>query len=347
MRLIWKKRKMPSDDQRVWDDWSRLHAKYHNQNPMLDRRFVQALLQHFPASVYLLSGFSGSQLAAMILLENANPFRWRSYCPSQMQLTPLLVSPDCDFNPVGLLKACGAEVIRLDLLQLDPLEHMAAIRDLDETNHYGINIQTSTVGDFDNFWQSRSKNLRKNVSRYFNRVEHDNHTIVLQLVRDADDMDAAVTRYADLESNGWKSAEGTAITAHNTQGKFYRTVMKNFSQKGLALVAECYIDGTLVSSRLNIGAGTQMVVLKTAFDETQKQYAVGRLNLYLLLQYLFSDSRWKTVDYYTKATKEQIDWSTSQRDMVHGTIYRTPWLRKLFSILLGLRRFLHRRVGKI
>ena len=144
-------------------------------------------------------------------------------------------------------------------------------------------------------------------------------------------MGDAVERYAQLESQGWKGKEGTALRPGGAQCRFYTEVLERFSglsdHEGLAF--ELYYEGRLVASRLCIANESILVALKTAYDESIKAIAPGRLLLKETLEYLAASYGSRPIEFYTKATRDQLAWATATREIVHISIYANAFYRTL------------------
>jgi len=58
------------------------------------------------------------------------------------------------------------------------------------------------------------------------------YKLELKGIRDPGQVAEAIREYGMLEAKGWKSREGTAVTADNAQGRFYREVFERFCARG-------------------------------------------------------------------------------------------------------------------
>jgi CelD/BcsL family acetyltransferase involved in cellulose biosynthesis len=184
-------------------------------------------------------------------------------------------------------------------------------------------MAVSLDGGFESYWLSRSRKLVQNIGRYERRVGADGLNRKFCRITALQDIGPAVARYAALESQGWKSALGTAITLSNNQGAFYSALMSRFAQDGDAMVFELWLDHHHVASRLVIRSGAMIVMLKTTYDETYSKYSPGRLLLHDAIQSLFSSNPGKVVEFYTDANADLLTWATGQRYIKHASLYRS------------------------
>ena len=311
----------------LWEEWDELNQIYYSSHPMLDSRFVTALIQYFPAELSIMAGSREDVVKAFILIQHPRFGICQTFQPSQSQIVMAIMPTGDRFDDKKLLRCAPARVARLDLFSVDPLYHSSLLK-LNNTTiqSAAINmiVDVEEAVDFENYWRSRPKNLRKNISRYTNRLKREIGQYEFCVVSSTRQMKQAVSRYGFLESRGWKGRNDTALHPSNQQGNFYRSVMTSFADSGEARVFELYIEEKLVASRLCIVNESQMIILKTTFDEKYKKYAFGRILLHDVIKYVFDSGLTKKIDFYTNASRDQLEWATDQRRMVNSSIYRRP-----------------------
>lgn len=326
--------------------WDELNARLMRGHGMLDGAFVDALLRHF--------GDRGAQLAvatsagvpvAMLLLHGQSRGLgvWSSYLPSQTQIGPTLLPADTPLD--GLFAVLPGYASEVDLLCNDP--RFGDWRDLPgrpvKTLPHALTMNVALRESFDDYWAQRPRKLIQNMRRYLRRLQSEGGTERLVVISSREDMSAAVARYAELESSGWKGREGTAVSSDNPQGRFYADVMREFAARGEAMVYELWLDDQLLASRMLLLRPGMAVMLKTAFDERFERLAPGRVLLLRTLEDLFRRAPGAVVEFYTNADADLLAWSTSQRWIQHVSVYRHAGLPALFGVLRrGSRQVLRR-----
>lgn len=355
----------------LWDDWHRLNLRCHRGNMMLGASFCELLVKYFATNVFLAVAWQRTstndqsagaadkpvqcsladadqkarQPAALALLESNGNGRWSIFKPSQAQVALILADPNIVLSMQSLVDAIPGSVARLDFLGLDPLEHPGLITQLSpELQASATDIRVELSGGFSDYWAQRPKNLRKNISRYFNRVERELGQVKLVFNTEPSDVYRATSRYGMLESQGWKGYEGTALHPSNDQGQFYQEFMAaQAGNDGKAFVAETYVADRLVASRLCcIGVDT-LVILKTTYDESMKKYAFGRLQLHSLIEHCFSMNALRYIDFYTNASPEQLEWSTDSRQMVNASYYSKAPIGQVYQWAVKLKKRMNGR----
>lgn len=303
--------------------WDALCARIFRPNPMFDSRFVDSLLQHFGEGREWLC-YLGDAAAprAMCVLRAESPFIWSTFLPSQAQIALTLIDHR-DLVP-GLIQALPKTVLELRLLCNDP--DFGDLSEPDnrkqETRDHALTASIPLNGTFDAYWARRPKKLVQNIDRYLRRATKDGLEVRSAWISEEQGIEAAVARYAALESAGWKGKIGTAVHLEHSQGHFYLDVLKRFASKRGAEIYELWFGDQLAASRLAICHGNATVMLKTTYDESLAQYAPGRLLLRQVIEHKFASASGGHIEFYTDANNDMLAWSDSTRWIRHVTYHR-------------------------
>ena len=326
------------------NDWDKLNASYFEVHPYFDSRFVEPLISNFADSDHFLAiGREDGSISRMLVLERRSAVAWAIFRPSQAQITPLMM-PDLGGLP-DLFKELPGPGLSVDFLCQDPVYspfHPDSRKSSEHWKNYVETMSISVQNSFEDYWTSRSRNLRKSISRRINKYEVEPRLVVHS---DNEQIQKALYRYGIMESSGWKGKDGTAIHPDNIQGKFYGQVLEEFAETRGAFIFELYIGNDMAASQVAIGNGSMLVMLKTTFDENLSHLAPGRVLQYMLLEREFSRRQHEVLEYYTDATDEQKSWATHTRQIYHVGVARNPALQAVFGIARGgrqlARRFFH------
>jgi Acetyltransferase (GNAT) domain len=320
------------------DEWNALNRSLSNSNPVLEARYVDLLLKHFgQGNEYLCYIDSGYADVACCVLRRRATGAWQSFMPSQAPLGPTLAASVRALNQ--LVDTVPNWVGKLDLLCIDPL---LVPRDRSGDTHvvefaHGNTMNIRISGGFDEYWDSRSRNLTHNIRRYTNRLTRANLEARLVQYRAPDEMAGAIARYGALESAGWKGDAGTAVHRDNAQGAFYTELMQTYAASGNATVYEYWLDDTLAASRLVIASESMAVILKTTYDETFSEFAPGRLLLRAMIQDVHARGDVSSIEFYTNATREQLAWATHYRTIRHLSFFPNRTTRIGYNLWRKLR----------
>ncbi|MDR6983605.1 CelD/BcsL family acetyltransferase involved in cellulose biosynthesis [Rheinheimera pacifica] len=344
--VYWQVQLFDMNDPQFFADWTLLSNSYHGNNQLLGTEFLTSLLVYFGHTpLYQVRAIRQGQVQCLMLLRQRNKLIWELYKPSQAQVGLLLINPAFTPDVTALLSALPGIAARIDFLSLDPAEHLALLNVLHDHQQafYATNMQIKLQDGFDSYWQLRSKNLRKNMSRYENRLQRENTTLDFRQISSAQHIKSAVDRYGMIESKGWKGKLGTALHPSNRQGQFYRDFLYQLAQQNNAVVYEYYIQDRLVASRLCCIKHDMLIILKTTFDEEFKSFALGRLLLKQILHTLFDNHSVKVIDFYTNASPEQLEWATDTRSIYNGTVYAKNIFGNTLQLLTRLKQKLKKK----
>jgi len=322
-------------------DWDRLNQRLYQAHPLLDSRFVAALLKHFaqPCTYLAIYQITGEPISNLLILEPTKLGLWRTFLPSQAQIAPVLCSEPAALSQ--LPAALPGFTLAIDILCQDPLFSFAqtTVPYLDVFAHVTtINIEITR--SFTDYWQQRSRKLQQNIRRYFNRLSKNGSTYKLNIITTPNELELALQRYGVLESKSWKGASGTAIHRDNLQGLFYTDVLQTFASNRQAEIVELCFNDQLVASRINVLNTQMLVTLKTSYDEDLAKMAPGRLLLYLLIEREFNLQRLMQIEFYTNATNDQKTWATDSRTIQQLTLYRGMIEKKLTYIYRSVKKII-------
>jgi CelD/BcsL family acetyltransferase involved in cellulose biosynthesis len=338
-RLEWRARAI-AQDQGLGESlqaWDLLHQRLALSHPLLTGEFIDALLRHFhePGVLLCTARDAVGEAVAMTLLRGNRRHAgiWSSFLPAQAQIGPNLLPQAVDLG--GLFAALPGHAGELDLLCNDPrFGDLRALPGLPVSSMpHALTMSVSLRGSFDDYWAQRPRKLVQNMRRYLRRLQSESGGERVEVISSPEAVVAAVGRYADLESRGWKGRQGTAVRSDNAQGRFYAEVMGGFAARGEALVYELWLGEDLLASRMLLLHGGMVVMLKTAFDEAFERFAPGRVLLLRTLEDLFKRLPGGVVEFYTDAESDLLAWSTSQRWINHVSAYRYRGLPAVYELL--------------
>lgn len=315
-------------DERWWADWDRLNDTHLQSHPLLSSRWARNLVASFGPQdlrfARLVRG-NGEPLAATIL-QPTGFGRWRVFCPAQAAIALLVF----DRSLAGgmqwlqqLLRRMPGIGLVLDVPYQD--QPYSWVETPEHTSLHRVSLGTTirirSPEGLDKYWAERPKELRDNVRRRQRKAGEEGHQFRLAAVTEPGLIGAAVDRYGQLESSGWKGKEGTALHPDNVQGRFYRAMMEAYATTGDATMFELWNREQLAASRIVIRGPTMYVILKTTFDENLRNFAPGHVQLYEMFRTMLADPQ-RVVELYTKATRDWLLWATDTRSIDDVSIYR-------------------------
>lgn len=324
-------------DTQLQTDWDRLNATRGNL-PFMSAKAITLALRIFGAgSERLLIGRSGPQAQAMLLLKRAKGMQWETFQPSQLPLGAWVADAGQDLQTLAL-ELCRGPLgfsLSVSITQVDPFvaerkPDTERIRHSDYIDTGWIDLKEAA--DFESYWAARGKNLRQNMRKQRNKLAAEGVALNMKVLRTTGEMADAIKQYGELESAGWKASNGTSIHPDNAQGRFYQELLENASLDGEAVVYMYLFDDKVVAVNLCLLRGGTLIVLKTTYDESIKQFSPAFLLRENELQEIYAEGQVKRIEYFGRL----MDWHTkltdNKRTLYHLTLYRWPMIKRLVEV---------------
>jgi CelD/BcsL family acetyltransferase involved in cellulose biosynthesis len=325
---------------RLASTWDMLNAEA-GDLPFLHSRFILPLCEVFGDGSLRIALCENAQgPLAMSVLSRKSLVRWESFQPSQSPLGAWVMRPDQDFEKLlaALAKSLPGAALVVGITQQDPgCIPRPAESPLLHTLDYIRTARVPVTGSFDDYWNLRGKNLRHNMKRQRAVLAQDGVVTRLEILTRPDEVGPAIEDYGRLESAGWKSASGTAVSSDNAQGRFYRSMLEAFCRAGKGRIYRYRFGEKVVAVDLCIEGGGALVILKTTYDESIKSISPAFLMRQESFRKLFEEGQVKRIEFYGRVMEWHTRWSNDVRTMYHVNYYRWPFLPKVKRMVTSLR----------
>jgi len=319
------------------DAWQALNDRG-MKTPLLDARFVQPLLDVFGSGRELLAVHGDPRApGAMAIVERHGFGKWETFQPSQSPLGAWV--SDAEHAPSekllldlarklpGIVLSCGVTQIDPDLVaRPSPTDRLFAL-------DYILTARIAVTGTFEDYWGARGRNLTKNMRRRRRRLEESGTKPRLEALTNPAAMARAVEEYGALESKGWKSGTGTAISGENAQGRFYTRMLEAFAARGEAVVYRYWYGDKLAATDLCIHKDGVIIVLKTTYDEALAESSPAMLMREDAFAQIFASGKFRRIEFYGKVMDWHTKWSDDFRQMYHLTAFRWAFVPRLLARL--------------
>ncbi len=317
--------------------WNELNLKNNNQS-VLSAEFTQALIDNFSTgNELLILGWQSNELVFAGIFEKLTRFRWRTFQASQAPLGCFI----CEANLLNVdivsmvSKQLPNKPILLDFTQIDSQHHPLKLN----TNLFSLPyISTGKLtvpSDFDEYFANFSKNSRQNFNKARNRLAKSDVITKLEIITDSNAIKEFVAIYGEIESSGWKSAQGTSIHIDNEQGKFYIDLLTSFASTGAAQIWCYYFNEEVVAVDLCISMAETLVILKTTYKEEYAKFSPAILMKLDAYKQLGIDGKITTIEYFGKTKDWHKRLQCHERDIYHITWCKFPrlftWAKKLIN----------------
>lgn len=310
--------------------------------PFLQSAFLQPAITAFGCGDELLCLYkSQGQLHMAMIVGKQAKGMWQTFQPSQLPLGAFISDGRVDIATASasLWAKLPGLTLGLGLTQLDPnFDTRPTDSGLLQSKDY---IQTAWVdiaGPFDAYWEARGKNLKQNTRKQRNKLQSEGIEPRLECLQAVAEMGPAIEQYGQLESAGWKTADGTAIHPDNEQGRFYRQMLENFAAQGRARVYQYWFGDKVVAMDLCIEDASVIVILKTTYDESYKAVSPSTLMRQTEFQQLFDEQKLRRIEFYGKVMEWHTRWTDTQRGLYHANLFRFGLIPKLLALKAQLNK---------
>jgi hypothetical protein len=319
------------------DQWDAVNLSQNN-HILLDSGFVRLLLHHFGSRDVVLAINEEPDNPAMALLTRKAPGVWETFQPAWAPLGLILYGLEerAAQNLRSLLRSLPGYALQLSVLQQDPnypglsdLSKCAWAEKLDYMQIARIPLEAT----FQTYWANRDDRLRKNNDRLRRRMAERGFNLEFVVIRDPAAVGDAIREFGRLESKGWKAKGGTAMTADDAQGHFYRAVLEYFCTRGEGVIYQLRLNGQPIATDLCITRGDMFVVMRTTYDEEWKVYAPGVLLREDIVRSIYAESRVRDYEFYGPLMEYQLCWTGDTRTLYHLTCFRHSWVRGLRQLV--------------
>jgi hypothetical protein len=312
----------------MWDEINRTQGNH----ILLDSIFVRPLIRYFASQEALLGISEDPRNPGMVLVDKIKKGLWQTFQPSQSPLGLILFgNKDNVLGQIrALMHSLPGYALGFAVLQQDP--DVSVFRDLNRSQMIEILEYTKTArvtltGTFEDYWKRRGRDLVDNLARRCRHLTSKGIQFELVVDRHPGRVAECIQEYGTLEGIGWKSRQGTAVTADNRQGLFYREMLEDFCRDGEGVMYRLLFDGKTVASQLGLERDGMLILLKMAFDENFKDFSPGFLIQRMIFKTLFSEGKINVVEFYGPVRDGwTTKWTDEIRRMYHVNFYRHGWV---------------------
>lgn len=322
-------------------DWDALN-QIRGNHVLLDSRFVACSLHHFGCRDLLLATSKNAGGTGIALLRKNKPGFWETFTPSQAPLGFILLSQsDVKGEMVrGLLGTLPGFAMQLALLSQDaesspwfPVREDSGLEILEIMQTGRVRLE----GTFEDYWQSRSSNLRHNLARQRRRLKEQGRRLELVTHKNTDAIAACIGEFGRLESSGWKAELGTAVSKNNVQGRFYRDLFEQFSISEESVIFQLLLDGKVVATDLCLQRAGMLIVLKTTYDESLNHISAALLMREDIVRQLYLEHECRVIEFFGPAKEWHTKWTGDFRPMYHINCHRNAMVSGIRKMIRSVR----------
>ncbi len=141
------------------------------------------------------------------------------------------------------------------------------------------------AGNFTDYWQTRSPDLRRNVRRYLAKAEAAGSVVFDKAEIVTEELTNALIR---LHGERWRRQGQPGMIKANHSAEFLRDVATKFSERGSLRIFSLRFDGEVSALIIGFLHRNQFFSYMSAFDPEHESFGFGRTLLFQTIEYLWS-----------------------------------------------------------
>lgn len=316
---------------RLEGDWDALTRA---QSPLADAAFIRCFSDAFARPPTIHAVRDGARvIAALPLVRDGRVARaWVSldneHHPYWL-ISGALDRPAADRLLDGVLD--GADYLFLRRL---PVRDPSTVALVDAARARGLPaVQLESVagdarivldGSWPEFRARLPKNFQRDLPRKQRQLERLGRLELDELVAPGPALDAALAECFDIETRGWKGAEGAPIVRDPATLQFYGDLARALAAAGRFALYTLSLDGRIIAFEYCLRGGGHLEMLKLSFDPAFEKQSPGQVLRMLLLEREMA--RGEITHYHLgRPSQWKLRWATEVAPLCTLRIYaRTP-----------------------
>jgi len=177
----------------------------------------------------------------------------------------------------------GSSLLELGLVSADGPFQQLLIDHLNEHGRLSCVEETTTRGllrvgdDGEAYLRTAMSGDRHKKMRQKRRRLGQLGRLETRLLESEGELETWIEWFLQLEANGWKGREGTALAVHENQRRFFHTIAKEAFARQRLMMLGLFLNAKPVALKCSLLMGQGAVGFKTAYDEDYAQYSPGML----------------------------------------------------------------------
>lgn len=278
--------------------WDRLAASLPTCQPMLTHAWIATYLEQQLAPgerwVALLS-YAGDVLRGVLcaVLENRRVLglrRVRAQVPGHYHTDAgdLVLDPDhAEETAASLIEGLRRHVRRLAFLELGGVRDDSPTWSALAAGPRGWSVARERLvegssfpirGDYDSWHAGLSKNLRKDLKRFANRIKKsDLGEMRVEFVEGDDASPEQLDALMAVEASGWKASEGAALATDPSREKKYRALVERFAARGMLEFHRLELGERVAAIHMAVRMGRGLMLLRQGLEQEFARFGAGNL----------------------------------------------------------------------
>jgi CelD/BcsL family acetyltransferase involved in cellulose biosynthesis len=162
-----------------------------------------------------------------------------------------------------------------------------------------------------------------------------------------DDVAAWIKEFLQLEADGWKGREGSALASNEAERNYFEAIVTEAFRRGQLMMLALRLDGRPIAYKCGFLAGRGLFTFKIAFDENYACHSPGVLLEVENIRRLHTQSRIEWVDSCTGPFDSMFKRLWLSQRMIQDVIVSTGKAPgDLVVSMIPLLKWLNRKIGR-
>lgn len=187
--------------------------------------------------------------------------------------------------------------------------------------------------NWDHYYGSLSKNLKKNIKRRENKLQILGNTEI-ESIQFSDKLDYYLEKGFEIEASGWKGKAGTAILCNKNVRNFYSDLAHTSAMKGWLSLSFLKVDYRRIAFNYGLRYKNTINSCKIGYNPDFAKYSPGILLCKMILKNAFEEN-YKLVNFLGEYQSHKKNWTSSL------VAFNEVWIFKkgFFKYLIYLAQF--------
>jgi CelD/BcsL family acetyltransferase involved in cellulose biosynthesis len=187
-------------------------------------------------------------------------------------------------------------------------------------------------GSWDELRLRVSSNMRKNLRKAYESLDHAKLTFELKVVEHANDLDGAIARFHELHR---VRADAAGMIRHPDKftkphvRAFLREYLHHLSTQGDLHIFELQIDQNVVATRLSFSVGSTLYLYFGGYDVAWKDYSIMTVSISEIIKWCIKRN-FQTLNLSTGTDQSKLRWKPDEI-ILHNAVQKSPTARGMVA----------------
>ncbi len=187
----------------------------------------------------------------------------------------------------------------------------------------------ATVGDFDAFYKTLSRNTRRALTKAHHKLDRLND-VEFVFPSSGDSIEARMQDFLKVDTASWRGRAGSAIGSDPSVLSFYREAIQRLAKLGWLEWHFMEVDSRVVAAQLAVKMGRRLIIKRISYDESCASYAPGNILFEQTVKRAFAADDIDEIDCLT-----DMPWHDKWRCEKHRYQHLWIYAPRLFPFVTG------------